>query len=81
MISPAPLKTEWCEEMIKLTRLNGEAFVLNANLIQYVEERPDTFVTLTTQDRIIVQESADEVVRRSIEYSQKIRLVPGMASS
>ncbi|MGD0384188.1 MAG: flagellar FlbD family protein, partial [Thermoguttaceae bacterium] len=34
--------------MIKLTRLSGEAFILNAELIEYVEARPDTFVTLTT---------------------------------
>ena len=30
--------------MIKLTRLDGEAFLLNAELIKYVEQRPDTFV-------------------------------------
>ena len=48
--------------MIKLTRLDGEAFVLNAELIRYVESRPDTFVTLTTGDRLIVRESMEEVV-------------------
>ncbi len=37
--------------MIKLTRINGEEFVVNADLIQYVERRGDTFVTLTTQER------------------------------
>src|SRR5689334_19624460 len=34
-------------QMIKLTRLGGEVFVLNADLIRYVEARPDTFITLT----------------------------------
>ena len=34
--------------MIKLTRLGGEAFILNADLIRYVESRPDRFVTLTS---------------------------------
>ena len=33
--------------MIKLTRLNGEVFVLNAELIRSVESRPDTYITLT----------------------------------
>ena len=33
--------------MIKLTRLDGEPFVLNADLIQYLESRGDTFVTMT----------------------------------
>ena len=54
--------------MIKLTKLNGDEFVVNAELIQYVEQRPDTYVTLTTGDKFIVQESAEEVVRRSMAY-------------
>lgn len=62
--------------MIKLTRLGGEAFVLNADLIQYVEERPDTFVTLTTGERIVVQESMDEVLRRAVRYQQAKHLIP-----
>ena len=36
--------------MIKLSRLDGEAFILNADLIKYVEQRPDTFITLTSGD-------------------------------
>lgn len=64
--------------MIKLTRLNGEEFVVNAELIQSVESRPDTFITLTSDDRLIVRESVEEVVKRSIAYSRAIRLVPGV---
>jgi len=64
--------------MIKLTRLNGEEFVVNADLIRFVECRPDTFVTLTTNDRFIVRESLDEVVRRTVEHSRTIRLIPGL---
>ena len=45
--------------MIKLTRLDGEPFVLNAELIRYVERRPDTFITLTNGDRIVVSEPID----------------------
>lgn len=62
--------------MIKLSRLDGEAFVLNADLIRYVEMRPDTFVTLTTGDRIVVRESMDEVMRRAIDYQRTKRLWP-----
>ena len=61
--------------MIKLTRLNGEEFVVNAELILYVESRPDTYITLTTSDRLIVQESVDEVVKRSIAHFRTIRAV------
>jgi flagellar protein FlbD len=64
--------------MIKLTRMNGEEFVLNAELIQYVESRPDTFVTLTTAERFIVREPVEEIVRRAIEYARSVRFVPGL---
>ena len=62
--------------MIKLTRLDGEKFVLNADLIQYVEARPDTFVTLTTGERLVVTESMDEVLRRATAYQQAKHLIP-----
>ena len=56
--------------MIKLTRLDGESFVLNADLIRYVEQRPDTFITLTSGDRIVVAESMDDVIDRAVQYQQ-----------
>ncbi len=62
--------------MIKLTRLDGEPFVLNADLIRYVERRPDTFVTLTTGERIVVGETMDEVVDLAVRYQQQKHLMP-----
>ena len=62
--------------MIKLTRLGGEEFILNAELIQYVESRPDTFITLTNGDRVVVAESDEEVLRRALEYQQNKHLIP-----
>ena len=62
--------------MIKLTKLNGEEFIVNADLIRFVEKRPDTFITLTTDDRFIVRESMEEVAARSIAYSRATRLLP-----
>ena len=62
--------------MIKLTRLGGEPFILNAELIQYVEARPDTFVTLTTGERVVVTESMDEVLRRAVAYQQAKQMIP-----
>lgn len=66
--------------MIKLTKLNGEEFVVNADLIRFVERRPDTYVTLTSNDRVIVRESLEEVVQRSMAWSRAIRTLPGMHS-
>jgi flagellar protein FlbD len=62
--------------MIKLTRLSGEAFILNADLIRFIESRPDTYITLTTDDRFIVREGAEEVVRLAIDYARQVRLTP-----
>jgi flagellar protein FlbD len=62
--------------MIKLTHLDGEVFLLNADLIQYVEARPDTFITLTNGQRIVVAESMDEVLRRAVAYQQAKHLIP-----
>ena len=58
--------------MIKLTRLNNAALIINAELIEFVEESPDTLVTLTTGQKIMVKESVDEVVERVIEYRRSI---------
>lgn len=62
--------------MIKLTRLDGEQFVLNADLIRYVERRPDTFITLTSGERIVVAETMDEVVERAVRYQQQKHCFP-----
>jgi flagellar protein FlbD len=62
--------------MIKLTRLDGELFVLNAELIRYVESRPDTFITLVTGERVVVGETMDEVLARALAYQQAKHLLP-----
>ena len=62
--------------MIQLTRLDGSKFVLNADLICYVETLPDTYVTLTTGERVTVRETIDEVVRRAVTYQQAKNLIP-----
>ena len=64
--------------MIKLSRLDGQAFILNADLIRYVEERPDTFVTLVSGERIVVNEAMDEVVERAVEYQQRKAMLPSL---
>lgn len=58
--------------MIKLTRLNKTQFVLNADLIETVEENPDTIIKLTDGKILIVSESVNEVVERSIRYYRSI---------
>ena len=62
--------------MIKVTRLGGGDLILNADLIRDIEARPDTFITLTTGDKVVVAESPDEVLRRVVHYQQAKNLVP-----
>ncbi|KAF2957936.1 flagellar protein [Thermotoga sp. Ku-13t] len=57
--------------MIWLTRLKGQRFVLNAEMIETVEALPDTTITLFNGKKYIVQESVEEVVRRVIEYKKQ----------
>jgi flagellar protein FlbD len=60
--------------MIKVTRLKSRdhEFVLNAELIETIEETPDTVITLTTGKKLIVEEPMDEIVRRVMDYRRAI---------
>ena len=58
--------------MIQLTRLNHVPLVLNSDLIEHMEVTPDTVVTLTTGQKIVVRESAEEVVERVIQFRRSI---------
>jgi len=60
--------------MIAVTRLNSKRFVINAEQIRYIESTPDTMITLMNGDRVMVQESLEEVVRRAVEYNRQIRV-------
>jgi flagellar protein FlbD len=62
--------------MIQLTRLNGHPFILNAELIKFIEQTPDTLVTLRDGDKLMVLESADEVVRRAMDFRRAVRWIP-----
>jgi flagellar protein FlbD len=59
--------------VIRLTRLNGSSFILNADIIKAIEERPDTTITLITGETFIVKDSVQEVVSRAVEYGRMVR--------
>ncbi len=64
--------------MIRATRLNGKAFVVNAELIKFVEETPDTVVTLRDGDKILVRESAEAIVDRVVDFVRSTRFPPSL---
>lgn len=63
--------------MIKLTKFNSDSdkkgeFILNAEIIETVEEVPDTVVTLTNGKKYIIEEKMEEVVRRVMQYRRAL---------
>ncbi len=58
--------------MIQLTRLNKSEIMINSDLIQYVEETPDTVITLTNGQKIVVVEPASEIVNKVVEFKKRI---------
>ena len=60
--------------MIKLTRFKTKEhdFLLNAELIETVEETPDTVITLVNGNKVIVEEDMDDIMRLVIEYRRSI---------
>lgn len=59
--------------MIAVTRLNGAKFFLNAELIQMIEEFPDTHITLVNEKKVVVREPASVVAERIIAYQRSKR--------
>lgn len=58
--------------MIKVKRLNQKEFVINSDLISFIEETPDTVISLTNGKKIVVANPLDEVIEKVIEYKARI---------
>ena len=58
--------------MIEVTRLNGTQILVNADLIEHVEETPDTVITFTTGRKIIVKESRQQIKSLVKSYKREI---------
>ena len=58
--------------MIKLTKLNGDIFYVNPHQIERIEERPDTVITMDSQNQYIVKEKIDAINNEIIEYRRKL---------
>lgn len=58
--------------MISVHRLNNEEFLINCDLIEFVEETPDTVISMTSGRKLVVSETCDEIKRLIIEYKRQI---------
>ncbi len=58
--------------MIQLTRLNNHPLVLNSDFIKFVEQAPDTVITLLSGEKIVVRESALDVLQRVVQFRRSV---------
>lgn len=58
--------------MITVTRLNNISIVVNPELIAFIEETPDTMITLSNGEKLIVKETVSEVIRRILNYRRSV---------
>jgi flagellar protein FlbD len=62
--------------MIKVTRLNDSVMVINVEKIQSLQATPDTLITFTNHDKIMVKEPVDEISKRIADYQRAINCNP-----
>ena len=58
--------------MITVTRFDGTTLMVNAELIEFVEARPDTVLSLTTGKKVIVLESPRDIMDAVVRFRQRI---------
>jgi flagellar protein FlbD len=58
--------------MIEVTKINNEKILINSDLIEIVEETPDTIVTLTTGRKLIIKESRQDIKNLVKSYRKDI---------
>jgi flagellar protein FlbD len=58
--------------MIQLTRLNNPPLVVNSDLIKFVEQAPDTVITLVTGEKIVVRENVSQILDRIVQFRRSV---------
>jgi len=58
--------------MIQLTRLNKQPLAVNSDLIKFVEQAPDTVITLVTGEKIVVLEKTQEVLDLVVQFRRSV---------
>ena len=60
--------------MINVSRINGDQIAINDELIEFMEETPDTVITLTTGKKFVVKESTNEIMERIVDFRKQYML-------
>ena len=64
--------------MILLTKINKASITVNADLIQYIEETPDTVLTMTNGEKVVVVDSMASIIQQIVQYR---RLISGLINA
>jgi len=67
--------------MVYLTRLDNSEILINALLIERIERTPDTVITLTTGKKVMVRETPEDVVNKSVDYLRSLRGADGSVAN
>lgn len=62
--------------MIRVTRINQQPLVLNSDLIEHIEATPDTIITMTNGQKLVVVDSAEALVQKIIAFRRSIQQLP-----
>ncbi|MBC5635968.1 MULTISPECIES: flagellar FlbD family protein [Ornithinibacillus] len=65
--------------MIKLKRLNGESFTVNAFMIEQIQSYPDTTITLINGKKVVVKETEEDVTERITAYYKRIGIIHSLS--
>jgi flagellar protein FlbD len=65
------------ESMILLTRLNNRPLVVNSDMIKFIENTPDTVITLVTGEKVVVLETVAEVLEEILEFRRQVVAAAG----
>jgi len=63
--------------MILLTRLNNRPLVVNSDMIKFIENTPDTVITLITGEKVVVLETVAEVMEEILNFRRQIVAAAG----
>lgn len=62
--------------MIRVTRLDGTSLVVNVDLVQWVEQTPDTVLSLASGEKLIVRETPGQIVEKALEFRRALQRGP-----
>lgn len=61
--------------MVILTKLNGQSFTVNDDLIETLEQTPDTVIVMTNGNKYVVKETPEDIIDKIVDFRRRIHMV------